>query len=85
MAKYTVEHDRENCIGCGACAATCPKHWTMNADGKSDLIGRVKREPDGWEVKEFDEPEFSCLKQSADVCPVNVIHIVENATKKKLI
>lgn len=85
MAKYRIEHDRENCIGCAACAATCPKHWAMNADGKSDLLGGKKRETDGFEVKDIEEEEYDEAKQSADVCPVNVIHIVEISSGKKII
>lgn len=85
MAKHRVEHDRENCIGCGACAAVCPNHWTMNPDGKSDLVGKTKRESDGWEVKDVPEGDYDSVKQSADMCPVNVIHIIDAETGKKII
>ncbi|MCX8166337.1 MAG: ferredoxin [Candidatus Micrarchaeota archaeon] len=85
MPKYRVEHDRENCIGCAACASVCPKHWSMNADGKSDLHEGTKRDSDGWIVKDFEEGEYNDLKQSADVCPVNVIHIVDVTNNKKII
>ncbi len=27
--------DQDTCIGCGACAATCPEVFEMNEDGKA--------------------------------------------------
>ena len=27
---YTLQHDRPNCIGCGACSVIAPKFWEMN-------------------------------------------------------
>ncbi len=85
MGSHRTEHDRENCIGCGACAAVCPKYWTMAADGKSTLIGASKRDSDGWEVLDFPDEDYASMKQSADVCPVNVIHIVKKDTGEKII
>ena len=32
-----IIHEREKCIGCGACAAVCPEFWEMKGDGKSHL------------------------------------------------
>lgn len=82
--KYKVDYDRPNCIGAGACAAAYPKRWEMNydKDGKADLIGG-KDVPDGKQELEFDEDEFKDLMESAEICPVNVIHILKE--KKKLI
>ncbi|MEK6821544.1 MAG: ferredoxin, partial [archaeon] len=38
MSDYKIQHDRPNCIGCGACAAVAPDYWEMSpVDGKSDL------------------------------------------------
>ena len=28
--RYKFFHDREGCIGCGACAAIDPDNWEMN-------------------------------------------------------
>lgn len=84
LAKHIIDHDRPNCIGCGACAAVCPSRWTMNADGKSDIIDSKTLE-NGWEQREIDEDEFEGNKQAAESCPVNVIHLTEKETGKKLI
>lgn len=73
--KYKVEHDRESCIGCGACCAVCPAFWEMAGDGKSTYKGKA----------EIEEGDFKCNKEAADSCPVNVIHITDVEAKKKII
>ncbi len=60
MPKISV--DRETCIGCGACAATCPKSFEM-FEGKA--MAKVK------EVK-----KITCEQEAADSCPVNAIKII---------
>lgn len=35
MAKFRIVHERDRCIGCGACASACPDNWKMEDDGKS--------------------------------------------------
>ena len=44
VKKYRLQHDRENCIGCGACAVIAPEFWEMNDDGKSDIIDGENKE-----------------------------------------
>lgn len=73
MAKYNIEHDRPNCIGCAACCAIMPEQWSMGDDGKSNF-----KEAD------FEEDKLAPNKQAAEVCPVNVIHIIKDG-KEKLI
>ena len=41
--KYKIEHDRENCIACGACAVIAPEFWVLSKeDGKADAVNSVK-------------------------------------------
>ena len=68
-----IIHDRENCIGCGACAAVDPENWRMNEDGKSDLINSKKT--DDSIKKEIDKEDLDKSLETAQSCPVNVIHI----------
>jgi len=84
LPKFAINHDRPNCIGCGACAAVCPSRWSMNADGKSDIIDSKMRE-DGWEELDIEESEYDGNKQAADSCPVNVIHLINKETGEKII
>ena len=68
--KYKIVHDRPGCIGCGACAAICPKYWVMKDDGKSSP-----------KKTEFDEKDLDCNMSAAQGCPVNVIHIKDEKGK----
>jgi ferredoxin len=82
--KYILQHDRPNCIGCGACAVVAPKFWEMNDDGKSDIKGGQAK-PNNWQEKIIEEADFEINKEAAESCPVEVIHLIDNDTKKKII
>ncbi|MBI4162067.1 MAG: ferredoxin [Candidatus Aenigmarchaeota archaeon] len=87
--KFYIDHDRPNCIGCGACVAVAPEFWEIKAaDGKSDVIGSEKQEENGEVVREvlnIAETNYAKNKEAADSCPVNVIHIVNKETKEQVI
>ncbi len=72
MAKITQE--REKCIGCGSCAALCPKYWEMAQDGKSKLLNSTQNAEGNYEIETED---VECNKEAADACPVQIIHIVQ--------
>ncbi len=61
MAKIKV--NTEKCIGCGACASTCPKCFEMH-EGKA----RAKTP----EVK-----KITCEAEAAEICPVQAITIIK--------
>ena len=84
MAKFVLEHDRPNCIGCGACAAVSPAFWEMNDDGKSDIKGAKQRD-DGWQELEIGDKDFDTNMQAAESCPVTVIHLKKKETGEKII
>ncbi|MEM2131194.1 MAG: ferredoxin [Candidatus Woesearchaeota archaeon] len=79
--RYKLQHDRINCIGCGACATIAPKFWEMNDDGKSDIIGGKAKE-NGWQEKEINEEDYDINLEAAESCPVEVIHLVDEDGKK---
>ena len=55
--------DRENCIGCGLCASTCPEIFAMADDGKAEVVSdKITNEAGAVEA--------------ADACPVNVIDVL---------
>jgi len=88
MTKFTIWHDRQKCIGCTACAVAAPEYWEMDyaGDGRADLRGSKKTEKNGIIVKEeLQVDDVEPNKKAADNCPVNVIHIIDNKTKKQII
>ena len=82
-AKYTLQHDRPNCIGCAACEAVAPSFWEMNEDGKSDIKNGNNLDT-GWQDLDIEEKDFEANKEAADSCPVNVIHLVNKKTGEKI-
>jgi len=68
-----VIQEYKKCIGCGSCAATCPKYWEMDGDGKAKLIGSELNSKE--ENYELDIGEVGCNQNAADVCPVQCIHV----------
>jgi len=81
MAKYKIVHDKNACIGCGACASTCPDFWSMEDGGKSKLDG-AKKVGSNFELLLDD---LSCNKDATEICPVNCIHIFDLKANKKII
>jgi len=66
-----VIHEREKCIGCGACTAVCPAFWEMGDDGKSVLKGGKKVGKNF----ELTVKEAGCNKDAENTCPVQCIHV----------
>ncbi len=71
MSMVKITHEREKCIGCGACVAVCPKFWEMKDDGKSHLKGSKKK----GKVYELEVKDAGCNKDAANTCPVECIHV----------
>lgn len=74
MAKFKIVHERQKCIGCGSCAATCPDFWEMAQDGFSTLKNSEKNMENA--KRELDD--IACNQEAADLCPVNCIHIYKD-------
>ncbi|MBZ9569731.1 ferredoxin [Patescibacteria group bacterium] len=67
--------EREKCIGCGSCAALCPKYFEMAEDGKTKLLDSKKNPEGGNDELEIEKNE--CAQEAADACPVQIIRIVK--------
>jgi len=87
MVKFAVEIDKNACQGFGACVELCPQFFLLSdVDGKSSIEGakKVMREQEVVaETLELDELE--CVREAAEACPFNAIHIVNLDTGEKLI
>ena len=83
MARYKVVYERVNCIGAAVCVAVNAKRWVLDADSKANLIGSVQS-GDTFEV-ELGDDEIEEMKQAAEGCPVNIIHIINLDTGEKII
>ena len=81
--KYKVVLERENCIGAAACVTIYSKRWELASDGKA----KIKGAKPGKIMQELiiSKKEFEKMKQSAQNCPVNAIHIYETKTNRKII
>ncbi len=55
-----IEVNKDVCIGCGACAATCPDNFAMDDDGKSKVLNQEKSD---------------CVEAAAAGCPVSAITV----------
>ena len=60
---FKIIHNREKCIGCGACASICD-NWEIDENGKA-------------KPKKTEVEEVGCNKEAADVYPVQCIKIEE--------
>ncbi|PKL72694.1 ferredoxin [Candidatus Kuenenbacteria bacterium HGW-Kuenenbacteria-1] len=69
----TIIHEREKCIGCGACAALCSEYWEMADDGKSLLKGANKNPETG--NNELEIQDLGCNGNIEESCPALCIHI----------
>jgi ferredoxin len=85
--KFKVELDKNACQGVGACVELCPQFFQLSdVDGKSNIEG-AKKVMKGNEVvsEELELDELECVREAAEACPFNAIHIVDVEAGEKLI
>lgn len=85
VRRYKIVYDRDDCIGAGACIAVFPERWEMADDGRADLKGGKSVDDNAVQELEITEKEFQKMMDSAQACPVSVIHIIDLETGKRLI
>ncbi len=87
MVKFRVEIDKNACQGFGACVELCPQFFQFSdVYGKSTMEGAkqvVKEDEVVAETLELDKLE--CVREAAEACPFNAIHILDLETGEKLI
>ena len=77
MAKFKVELVRKECTACESCVESCPDYFEMADDALVNLKGSTK----AGDNEELEVDTLGCIKDAADACPVNIIHIYEGANK----
>lgn len=55
-----IKVDENKCVGCGLCVGMCPEVFTLNADGKSEVIA---------------QKDENSAKEAAAACPVDAISV----------
>ena len=87
MAEFRVEIDKNVCQGFGACVELCPQFFQLSdVDGKSTIKGAKKVMKENEVVVETLELDnLGCVREAAEACPFNAIHIINLETGEKLI
>jgi len=67
---YKVEVDKNTCIGCGACEATCPENFEVKEETSGEFKGEIKAIP-----KKKVVLEIGSNKEAEEVCPVDCIKV----------
>ena len=87
MGKFKVEVDKNACQGFGACVELCSKFFHLSdVDGKTTINEAEKVAREDKVVAEILEMEnLECVRDAAEACPFNAIHITDTETGEKLI
>ena len=73
--KFKVRIDRDECISCANCWLTCADFFEENPDdGFSQVVDTYRI---GGNIGEGEAPGelAACVRDAADSCPVQIIHI----------
>lgn len=82
---YTVIYDKKKCASATKCINIHPNLWEKGPDGKAILRGgKLNRKTGKYELA-IQEKDFKAFKESALICPVFVIDIVDNTTGKSVL
>jgi len=87
MGKFRVELDKNACQEFGACVELCPQFFQLSdVNGKSSIKGAKKVMKENEVVAEkLELDKLECVREAAEACPYNAIHIVNMETGEKLI
>jgi len=89
--KYKIWYERKGCIGAASCEAVFPEVWKVQEDNKATMLDQnlptqaKKSDDEESIILELTDEELKRHLEAAEVCPVNVIHVEEVKTKKRLI
>lgn len=72
--KYEIKINRDECLVCGSCYSTDPKHFEAGEDGRSQVVGGSTNSTS---VGNFNDDGIENVKIAASGCPVSAISISE--------
>jgi ferredoxin len=73
--KVTI--DRPNCTSCSTCWETCPEFFEENPDDAFSQVKEKFRESENPGKGSVPQDLEDCVKEAADLCPVQIISIAE--------
>jgi len=87
MGKFKVELDKNACQEFGACVELCPQFFQFSdVNGKSSIKGAKKvMKEDEVVTEKLELDKLECVREAAEACPYNAIHIVNVETGEKLV
>lgn len=74
-----IIHEKDQCMGCLACATACEKYFTNDENGLAELKGGKKNPKTGnYELEAtVTAKDKQALRDAESVCPVHIIHLEE--------
>lgn len=82
---YKVIYDKDNCISANHCMGVQPRLWSKDPDGKAVLSNGTLNKSTGKYELVIQDKELDAYKESALICPVFVIDIVDEKTGKSVL
>ncbi|MEN6396088.1 MAG: ferredoxin [Methanoregula sp.] len=74
--KVTI--DRMQCVSCGSCWDACPALFVQNEeDTFSDIVSEFRDNGDPASSIALPDSVVDCAREAADLCPVQIIALVE--------
>ncbi|OGR79586.1 MAG: hypothetical protein A3I11_04265 [Elusimicrobia bacterium RIFCSPLOWO2_02_FULL_39_32] len=83
--KYKVIYKRKECIGANSCVGVLPEFWSLDHEKKAVLKGSILNPETGCYELIVNSDELERFKESALVCPVYVINIIDLQTQKTIL
>ena len=68
-----VSIDRDDCIECGVCESVCPEVFEIKDNEKANIVKEFQS--GGPDKGEITESLASCVREAAESCPEEIIHI----------
>lgn len=85
MPPYKIVYNKTECIGAGACVGVFPDLWSLDDEAKAILRDAALNEATGRYELIVDAGDLRKVKDSALVCPVYAIDIIDLETQTSIL